>query len=203
MASLIEACNTPEFPAEIVIVISNRANAEGIEHAAKVGIATKVIDHKDFDERERFEADITNEIEAAGAELVCLAGFMRLLTTDFVTHWRDRLINIHPSLLPSFKGLETHERALVAGVKVAGCTVHFVRAEMDTGPIIAQAAVPVKGSDTTKTLAARVLQAEHILYPHGLKLVASGRARVVGEKVVVEGEEPSGIPLFSPSPADI
>ncbi len=202
MASLIEASKAPEYPAEITLVVSNRPEAGGIERAAEDGIATKIIDHRDYEDRESFEADLSAEIEAAGAEIICLAGFLRLLTADFVTRWHDRLINIHPSLLPSFKGLESHERALAAGVRIAGCSVHFIRAQMDTGPIIAQAAVPVMGDDTAESLAARVLSAEHILYPQALGLVASGQARVVGEKVVVEGQKFSDTILYSPSPFD-
>lgn len=199
MASLIEACRDPDYPAEISLVISNNTDAVGIETATQADIETAIIDHRAYDDRETFETTLTTALEHANVEFVCLAGFMRILTETFVTHWYNRLINIHPSLLPSFRGLETHERALAAGVRIAGCSVHFVRAEMDTGPIIAQAAVPVKGNDTADSLAARVLEAEHVVYPRALNLVASGRARAVGEKVVMDDEESIDMTLFSPS----
>ncbi len=184
MAALIEACNKPDYPAEIVTIISNRPEAPGLATARDAGIATGVIDHKAFDSRESFEAALDAALHEAQVDLVCNAGFMRLLTEGFVEAWRDRQLNIHPSLLPSFKGLHTHERALTAGVRISGCTVHFVRTEMDSGPIIAQAAVPVLPDDTPDTLAARVLQAEHRLYPLALELVATGAARVEDERVV-------------------
>lgn len=184
MSALIDACKDPAYPAEIVTVLSNRPEAQGLKIAAKAGVETKSIDHKAYDTRESFEKDLTAALEEAGVELVCSAGFMRLLTEGFVEHWRDRQLNIHPSLLPAFKGLHTHERAIDAGVKLSGCTVHFVRTEMDTGPIIAQAAVPVLPDDTSESLAERVLAAEHKLYPIALELAASGKARVEGEQVV-------------------
>ena len=198
MASLISACKAPDYPAEIAIVISNRPDAGGIEVAKMAGIDSLIVDHRNYQNREGFEAELSGKIEQSGSEIICMAGFMRLMTANFVNHWHDRLINIHPSLLPSFKGLDTHQRALAAGVRIAGCSVHYVRAEMDSGPIIAQAAVPVMGNDTVDTLAARVLRAEHILYPQALDLVASGRARAVGEKVVIDGENPQAAALFSP-----
>jgi len=198
MASLIDAAKADDYPAEITIVIANRPDAAGIDFAKAAGIATRILDHTQYDDRESFEAELTEAIESAGADLVCLAGFLRLLTDRFVAHWYDRLINIHPSLLPSFKGLDSHARAIAAGVRIAGCSVHYVRAEMDAGPIIAQAAVPVKGGDTADTLAARVLKAEHKLYPRALALVAAGRARAVGEKVVIDGEEIEDTALYVP-----
>ncbi len=187
MQALIEAARRPDYPAEIVAVISNRPDAAGIERASAAGISTAVVDHKAFRGREAFEAALQEKLRACGAELVCLAGFMRLLTASFVTAWHDRLINIHPSLLPAFPGLDTHARALAAGVRFTGCTVHFVRAEMDSGPIIVQAAVPLRPDDDEAALAARVLDAEHRAYPLALALVASGRARVVGDTVAVDG----------------
>lgn len=183
MSALIDACKDPSYPAEIVIVISNRPDAPGLQTAAKEGIATVTMDHKAYSTREAFEKDLDGALRAAKVDLVCSAGFMRLLTEGFVDAWRNRQLNIHPSLLPAFKGLDTHKRALDAGVKLSGCTVHFVRTEMDTGPIVAQAAVPVLVDDTPDTLAARVLAAEHKLYPYALELVASGKARVDGERV--------------------
>ena len=183
MQALIDACAQPDFPAEIALVLSNRPDAGGLDRAKEAGLPTAIVDHAGYETREAFEAVMSDLIEASGAQLVCLAGFMRLLTPDFVNHWRDRLINIHPSLLPSFPGLHTHERAIEAGVKLHGCTVHFVRAEMDNGPIIGQATVPVLSGDTPEDLAARVLAAEHKLYPACVKLVASGKARVRGDVV--------------------
>lgn len=199
MMSLVEAARAADYPAEIVIVISNRPDAPGIAWAAAQGIATLVIDHKAFKSREAFEAELDKALVASRAAIVALAGFMRLMTPGFVGRWQSRMINIHPSLLPNFKGLHTHEQALDAGVKIAGCTVHYVRAEMDTGPIIAQAAVPVISGDTPARLAARVLAAEHRLYPAALRLVALGRTRVENEKVIVSEDVNDSPPLFSPN----
>lgn len=181
MMSLIEAAKAPDFPAEIVAVISNRPNAGGLAKAREAGIPTVAIDHKDFATRMAFEAKLHQALLDAGVELICNAGFMRMLTGGFVDRWKNRQLNIHPSLLPSFPGLDTHARALREGVRIHGCTVHFVRLEMDTGPIVAQAAVAVLPGDTPDTLAARVLEAEHRLYPHALRLVASGAVRVRDE----------------------
>ena len=178
MAALIEAARHPDYPAEIVLVISNRLEAEGLARAAAAGIATAVVDHTAFASKAAFEAALDARLAEARAEIVCLAGFMRLLSMGFVERWRDRLINIHPSLLPAFPGLNTHARAIAAGAKVHGCTVHFVRAAMDDGPIIAQAEVPVLPGDTPELLAARVLVAEHRLYPEALAEVAAGKIRV-------------------------
>ena len=201
MQALIEAARDREFPAEIAQVISNRPEAAGLARAAAAGIPTAVVDHKAYRGREAFEAALHAALVAAGAELVCLAGFMRLLTAGFVNAWRDRLINIHPSLLPAFPGLDTHARALAAGVRFAGCTVHFVRPEMDNGPIIVQAAVPLRPGDDEPALAARVLEAEHRAYPLALALVASGRARVVGDTVAIDGAAaPAGF-LMNPAGA--
>ncbi len=202
MAALIEACTDPEFPAEIVLVLSNREDAKGLETAAAAGIATKVIDYRGKGSRKAFEDAAIEALEDAGADYVCLAGFMRLLSAHFVERWRDRLINIHPSLLPAFPGLNTHERALQAGVRITGCTVHFVRAEMDNGPIIAQVAVPVSDRDTAETLSARVLRYEHQVYPLALALVASGKARLAGERVILDGDMSGLPPLAVPPIAD-
>ncbi len=187
LRALIAACATPDFPAEIALVISNRADAAGLDHAAAAGIPRAVIPHRDHSSREAFEAALDQALAAHGVELVCLAGFLRLLTAGFVTRWRDRLVNIHPSLLPAFRGLDTHARALQAGVRFAGCTVHFVRAEMDAGPIIVQAAVPVLPDDDAERLAARVLAAEHRAYPLALRLIAEGRVTVRDERVEIAG----------------
>ncbi len=185
MRALVAASQAPRYPAEIVTVISNRPDAPGLAWAKRNKLATVALDHKTYGSRQSFEQDLQKVLETADVELVALAGFMRLMTPGFVERWRDRMINIHPSLLPSFKGLHTHEQALEAGVKIAGCTVHFLRPAMDAGPIIAQAAVPVLDRDTPATLAARILAAEHVIYPSALALVASGKARCRGEKVVI------------------
>jgi phosphoribosylglycinamide formyltransferase 1 len=200
LQALIDAAADPAFPAEITVVISNIAGVQGLQRAADAGIETCVIDHKAHDGRAAFESALTEALEAHQVRLVCLAGFMRLLTKGFVDHWRDRIINIHPSLLPAFKGLNTHERVLDYGVKFTGCTVHFVRAEMDEGPIIVQGVVPVISSDTPDRLAARVLQVEHRIYPLAVRLVAEGRARVVGDAVNIDvkDQEAEGVILVNP-----
>jgi phosphoribosylglycinamide formyltransferase-1 len=189
MAALIAATETPNYPAEIVLVLSDRADAAGLDRAKADGLPTEALERGSFTDRAAFEAALTARLRQARVDLVCLAGFMRLLSGAFVEEWRDRLLNIHPSLLPAFPGLETHVRALGVGVRIHGCTVHFVRATVDDGPIVAQAAVPVLSHDTADELAARVLAAEHRLYPHALALVASGRARVEGERVMVAEED--------------
>jgi len=198
LQALIGASKAPDYPAEIVLVISNVAGVQGLARAEDAGISTRVISHKDFATRQDFEAMLDESLTAARAELLCNAGFMRLLTEGFVTRWLNRHLNIHPSLLPAFKGLHTHARVLEAGAKITGCTVHFVRAAMDDGPIVAQAAVPVNPGDTEDDLAARVLQAEHRLYPHALRLVASGKVRVDGEHVVGMPQPEGETALFSP-----
>lgn len=175
MQALVEASKAPDYPAEIVLVLSNRPDAAGLVWAESQGIATAIVDHRRFKkDREAFEKAIQVELDKARVELICLAGFMRLLTPWFIDQWYNRLINIHPSLLPSFKGLETHARALEAGVKLHGCTVHFVRPDMDAGPIIAQKAVPVRDDDDPDSLAERVLAEEHALYPHALAEIVRG-----------------------------
>jgi len=177
LKSLIEASADANYPAEIVLVISNVAEAGGLAHAANAGIPTKVIPHKPFASREAFDAAIDAALREAGVEIVCEAGFMRIHSEGFVRQWEGRMINIHPSLLPAFKGTHVHEQALAAGVKMSGCTVHFVAAEVDSGPIIAQSVVPVHDGETPETLAARVLEEEHKLYPLALKRVIEGRVR--------------------------
>ena len=175
MAALIAAARDPDFPAEIVLVVSNRPNAPGLSLARDAGVRAIAIDHRPFaGDRAAHEAAIEVALRDARAELVCLAGYMRLLTPFLVGAWRGRMLNIHPSLLPAFPGLDTHARALAAGVKLHGCTVHLVTQTMDEGPILAQAAVPVLPDDTAETLADRVLVQEHILYPRALRCVASG-----------------------------
>ena len=173
LQALINACIAPSYPAEIVLVISNTANAKGIVRAREAGITTRIIDHTNYSSREEFDTELSMTLSNSQCKLVCLAGFMRILSESFVNTWQNSILNIHPSLLPSFPGTKTHERALEAGVKVSGCTLHFVTAELDAGPIIGQAAVPVLENDTPKTLANRVLIEEHKLYALGLELVAN------------------------------
>lgn len=198
LRSLLDACAAPGFPAEIVTVIANRPGAGGLDHARAAGVAAQTVDHKAFDGREPFEAAVTAALEAAGVELLCLAGFMRVVSAGFVRHWQDRMINIHPSLLPLFPGLDTHARALAAGVRLHGCSVHYVNEEVDGGPIIGQAAVPVLPGDDADSLAARVLAAEHRLYPACLRLVAEGRVRLEGGKARISGDFDPAAQLFNP-----
>jgi phosphoribosylglycinamide formyltransferase-1 len=188
-----------DSPVKIVLVLSNRSDAQGLERAATAGLKTEIVDHKAFTTRADFDIAMDREIRAAGAELVALAGFMRLLTPEFVTTWKDKLINIHPALLPAFPGLDTHRRALQAGVRFHGATVHFVRHETDTGPIIAQAAVPVLPGDDEATLAARVLRAEHQLYPLALRLIAEGKVHVDDGRAVVSDAPFTEGALFNPA----
>ena len=185
LQSLIDVCANTDIPAQIVAVVSNIPAVYSLERAKAANIAGHVVDHTAYDNRESFEAALQAVIAESGADLVCLAGFMRILTSGFVNQWRDRLINIHPSLLPSFKGLHVHQQALDAGVKVSGCTVHFVVPEMDAGPIIVQEAVPVLPDDDADALAGRILQAEHRCYPQALRLIAEGHTEVVGDCVII------------------
>ena len=184
MVSLIEAAQAPDYPAEIGLVASNRPDAPGLARAAEAGLATAAVDHRAFSDRAAFERALDAELRRHGVELLVLAGFMRVLTPWFVESWAGRMINIHPSLLPLFRGTHTHAQALAAGVRVHGCTVHFVVPELDAGPIVAQAAVPVLPDDDEDSLSARVLVQEHRIYPAALALVASGRARLDGGRVV-------------------
>ena len=178
MSALIEAAKAKDYPAEIVLVVSNRPDAAGLARAREAAIATAVIDHRLFrDDRAAFERALDDELREYRIDIVCLAGFMRLLTPWFITRWSGRILNIHPALLPEFKGLDTHGRALAAGVKRHGATVHFVVEETDAGPVISQQSVPVLQGDTEDTLAARVLEIEHRIYPEALRLVAEGRAK--------------------------
>ena len=199
MTSLIAAAKDPAYPAEISLVLSNRPDAPGLATAQSHGIATVAIDHKLHKDRESFERAMQEVLEAHAIEFVCLAGFMRLLTPWFVGRWDGRMINIHPALLPLYRGLHTHERALVDGVKLHGCTVHYVVPGMDEGPIIAQAAVPVLDSDSPDTLGARVLTQEHVIYPLALQLLASDRLTVSGNRVHVLGEATHAGALVSPA----
>ncbi|WP_027135534.1 phosphoribosylglycinamide formyltransferase [Geminicoccus roseus] len=191
LQALIDHGASPEASYEIVRVISNVAGAFGLERAARAGIAHQVIDHRGFASRAAFDQALGRALAESGAELVCLAGFMRILGPELVEAWADRMLNIHPALLPSFKGLHTHEQALAAGVRLHGCTVHVVRPALDDGPIVVQGVVPVLPGDDAASLAARVIRLEHRAYPLALDLLASGRARVEGEVVRVEPGTPT------------
>ncbi|NRA86337.1 MAG: phosphoribosylglycinamide formyltransferase [Rhizobiales bacterium] len=199
MHSIIRACKAPNFPVEVAVVISNRPEAKGINIAKDEEVPAFIIDHKDYDDRKSFEDALHTCLTEHAVEMVCNAGFMRILTEDFVDAWLGRQINIHPSLLPSFKGLHIHERVLEAGVKITGCSVHYVDLEVDAGAIVAQAAVPVLSGDNVESLASRVLEAEHQLYPHALRMIAEKRANLVGGVVKLKNDliaEPS---LYSPT----
>jgi phosphoribosylglycinamide formyltransferase-1 len=199
MAALVEAAKAADFPAEIALVLSNRTNAEGLAIAQAAGVATAIVDHVPFGkDREAFERALQRELDAHRTEMVCLAGFMRLFTPGFVDHWQERMLNIHPALLPAFKGLDTHARALAAGVKIHGATVHFVVPDMDAGPIIAQGALAVRADDTADTLAVRVLGIEHQIYPLALRLVAEGRVRIEDGRCRVDGAPASDQILLGP-----
>ncbi|KJV10293.1 phosphoribosylglycinamide formyltransferase [Elstera litoralis] len=198
LQALIDACATPDFPAEIGLVLSNKPGVQGLERAEKAGIPTQVIRHPDFPDRAAFDAALDAALRAAGVEIVCLAGFMRLLTPEFVTGWGDNILNIHPSLLPAFKGLDTHQRALESGARFAGCTVHIVRPAMDEGPILVQAAVPILDGDTEDSLAARILTAEHRAYPEAVRLLAESRVRVEGLRCHIDAPA-DPVPHFNPS----
>jgi phosphoribosylglycinamide formyltransferase 1 len=200
MRALIEACASSGYPAEIVVVISNVPEAPGLARAAAAGIATLVIDHKAYIERSAFDDALHAALLSRKVDLICLAGFMRLLTEAFVGRWHDRLVNIHPSLLPAFRGLRVHERVIQCGARFSGCTVHFVRPAMDDGPIIVQAVVAVHADDDPERLAARVLAKEHRIYPLAVRLIAEGRARVVAERVVITGARAPSLGLLNPEP---
>lgn len=188
MRAIVDAARVGDCPADIVAVIANRADSAGLAWAAEAGVPTAVVSHRDHPSREAFDAALAAEIDRHAPDYVLLAGFMRILTTGFVDHYRGRLINIHPSLLPMFPGLATHAQALAAGVRVHGCSVHFVTPVLDHGPILAQGAVPVLDDDTEATLAARVLAIEHRLYPRVVRWLAEGRVRLDGNRVIVDGE---------------
>jgi phosphoribosylglycinamide formyltransferase 1 len=198
LQALIDAAADPAYPAEIALVISNRPEAQGLQRAAQAGIPHQVIAERD---RAGFAAAADGALSGHGVELVALAGFMRLLDAGFVAAWHDRMINIHPSLLPAFPGLHPQRQALMAGVRFSGCTVHFVRVEVDTGPIIAQAVVPVRDNDDEERLSARILAAEHRLYPLALRLYAEGRLKIDGNRVAVAGGTAPEIAAFNPSEA--
>jgi phosphoribosylglycinamide formyltransferase-1 len=198
MMALIEAARANDYPAEIVSIVASRPDAAGLAWAKAQGLPTVAIDHKSHATREAFDEAVHAALTEARADLIALAGFMRIQSAAFVHKWQGRQLNIHPSLLPLFKGLHPHKQALDAGVKISGCSVHFVTEEMDSGPIVAQAAVPVLDGDTPETLAARILVAEHKLYPHALALVASGRATLDGGRVSLGSTAGRPDELFSP-----
>lgn len=191
MAALIAASRAPDCPYEVALVLSNKTDAPGLAHARAEGVATAALSPRDHADRTAFDAAMHRELHATNCDFVALAGYMRLLSDDFVRRWEGRMVNIHPSLLPAFKGLHTHQGAIDAGCRVHGCTVHFVTAELDSGPIIAQAAISVGDSDTAQTLAERVLVEEHRLYPLALAALARGSLRVAGQRVL--GFEPPQI----------
>jgi len=200
LQALIDAARDPDYPAEIALVICNVAAAGALTRAAEAGIATTVIDHRDFADRASFDTAMDAELVKNDIEIVCLAGFMRILSTAFVEAWTGRLLNIHPSLLPAFKGLNTHERALEAGAKLAGCTAHLVTPELDDGPILVQAAVPILPNDTPGDLAARVLEQEHVCYPLALRLIAENRVRIENGRVLVDAPSTETTALINPAP---
>jgi phosphoribosylglycinamide formyltransferase-1 len=199
MAALIEAAKPAGFPAEIAVVISNRADAAGLDRAKASGIATEIIESKSYGkDRAGFEKVLEQKLAQHRIELICLGGFMRLFTAEFVRRWYGKMLNIHPSLLPSFPGLDPHGQALKAGVKISGATVHFVIPETDAGPIVMQGAVAVRDDDTAEALSARILAVEHRIYPEALRLLASGRLRLAGDLCRIEGGADGGVPLISP-----
>ena len=198
LQSLIDAAADPDFPAEIALVVSNRPKAQGLARAAKAGIKQSIIDHKDFETREDFDAALNEALRMAEVDFVCLAGFMRILTPKFVNDWRGRLLNIHPSLLPAFRGLHVHERMIDAGVKIAGCSVHFVSSEPDAGPIVGQAALTVQPGETAETLAERILELEHKLYPACVRLIVENKARLSGGVVVYDRSVASAGAVLNP-----
>jgi phosphoribosylglycinamide formyltransferase-1 len=198
MEALIAARDAGQLPVTIAAVITNRPDAKGLQTAEKAGIATRVVDHKAFASREAFDAALAECIDTFAPDLVVLAGFMRILTEGFVTHYSGRLMNIHPSLLPSFPGLHTHQRAIEEGVRIHGCTVHFVTPALDHGPVIIQAAVPVLDGDDEAALAARVLRQEHRIYPQAVRWFAEGRLTLVDGRVQVAGEMVADTVLLAP-----
>lgn len=200
MAALIEAAKAADYPAEIACVVSNVADAPGIKIAESAGIATAVVPHKGFPDRESFDRAVSAELEKHGVGLVALAGFMRIQSPWFPGHWQGRIVNIHPSLLPAFPGLRVQQQAIDAGVRLSGCTVHFVTADLDAGPIIAQAAVPVLPGDTAESLSARILRQEHRLYPLAVRWFGEGRISLADGRAIVAGIAPGAALLFSTDP---
>lgn len=199
LQALIDACREPDYPAEIGLVLSNVPGAAGLDRARQADLPTCVIDHKGFEDRKGFEDEVLGELDKAEVGLVCLAGFMRLLSDNILRPWHNRVVNIHPSLLPSFKGVHVHEQVIESGARLSGCTVHFVRPAMDNGPIIIQAAVPVLPDDDPETLAARVLMQEHRIYPMAVRYIAEGRVRISAERVIIDGAPAPDAALCNPS----
>ncbi|ACD17549.1 phosphoribosylglycinamide formyltransferase [Paraburkholderia phytofirmans] len=190
MEAIVRACSNEAWPARVAAVIANRPDAAGLAFAASHGIATAVVDHRQFPDRDSFDAALAKEIDSFAPDLVVLAGFMRVLTAGFVDHYAGRMLNVHPSLLPSFPGLKTHQQALDAGVRLHGASVHFVTSQLDHGPIVAQAAVPVETGDTPAMLAERVLATEHIIYPRAVRWFVEGRLALDGLRVTLTPPEP-------------
>ncbi len=199
MRALVEAARAPDYPAEIALVLSNRPDAAGLAWAREAGVAVAAVDHKIYAGREEFERSMQAMLEIHRVDLVCMAGFMRLVTPWFIGQWAGRMINVHPALLPAYRGLDTHARALADGVKIHGCTVHFVVPAMDEGPILAQAAVPVLDADTPESLARRVLEQEHRIYPAALARVARGGLLVQGNRVFDDEADAAAEPLLVPA----
>ena len=199
MEALIAAARDPDYPAEIALVLSNRPDATGLATARSAGVAVAAVDHNIYAGREEFERSMQAMLEIHRIELICMAGFMRLVTPWFIARWQGRMLNVHPALLPAFRGLRTHERALAAGVKIHGCTVHFVVPAMDEGPILAQAAVPVLDTDTADTLGRRVLAQEHRIYPAALARVARGGLTIQGNRVY-DAEPAEEVPALAVPP---
>tara|TARA_Y100001970_G_scaffold208856_1_gene254598 strand:+ start:4490 stop:5149 length:660 start_codon:yes stop_codon:yes gene_type:complete len=198
LQAIIQACSMDDFPANIALVISNNNNAEGINHASDSQIPVNIIEEESYPDRVAFEKKITEALNFAEVELVCLAGFMKILSKNFINEWYDKIINIHPSLLPSFKGLDTHSRAISEGAKITGCSVHYVRPAVDEGPIIVQGAVPIFPEDTPDTLSKRVLEAEHKCYPLAIKLIAQGRVKVISGRTIIDGHDQFSETLINP-----
>ena len=198
LKSLIDACKAEDFPAEIALVISNDTEAYGLKRAEEAKVPSYVISHKEFSTRDHFDDTMAKKIKKYNVDLICLAGFMRILGDKLIDQWKNKIINIHPSLLPSFKGMNIHQRVIDSGVKFSGCTVHFVRCEMDSGPILLQAIVPVLPGDDAKTLAARILKQEHRVYPKAIKMIASGRVKITNEKVIIDGAYSTEESLVNP-----
>ena len=198
LQSLIDACADDDYPAKIILVISNIDGIQGLERAKAAGIQTSVINRNNFSSPNSFDISMIEAIKSFDVDLICLAGYMRILSDNFVDHWHDRMINIHPSLLPSFKGLDVQQRAIDAGVRFSGCTVHYVRRDMDTGPIILQAAVPVLNNENANTLTERILIQEHKIYPLAIKLIGQGRTTIKNERVLIDGATSPGGILINP-----
>ena len=199
LQALMAACQDTTYPAEIVAVISNEPEARGIKYAADARLPTHIVDHRNYPSRHEFEQQLTAIMISSGVELICLAGFMRLLSNKFVTQWSNKLINIHPSLLPAFKGLHAQEQAILSGVKFSGCTVHFVREKMDTGPIICQAVVPIHDIDNADTLTKKILEQEHKIYPIAVFWIAKGLLNITNERTKIKQKKSPTTSMINPN----